>query len=187
MNDRNSIVKELYCSKEFDDVINKMQPAQIRDDLRSEVALALLELPEKNFINIQNIKFYAVRIIMNMVTNQNHPFYKKFRNKFEQLQDWNEINEEKDLKINNAKEIEWEELQYADRLKRELSEEKVMLILNDWENGNDNSNWYKASLIKIYLKLGDYRSIERKTGISHVAAYNTIKKTIQEIKLKIAK
>ena len=79
---KNEIVAELYQSKEFNDCINRMEPDHLRDDLKAEVALILLETEERKLLEIHAagaLKFYTVRIILNLIQSKSSPFYKKYR------------------------------------------------------------------------------------------------------------
>jgi hypothetical protein len=59
-----------------------MEPDHLRDDLRAEVALILLETEEGKLIEIYEaraLKFYTVRIIMNLIQSKTSKFYKTYR------------------------------------------------------------------------------------------------------------
>jgi hypothetical protein len=45
--------------------------------------------------------------------------------------------------------------------------------------------WYDKEILMLYIELGNYRAIERKTGIPYASAYKTVQKVIKEIKQKI--
>lgn len=84
MSTKNQIIEELYKSKEFNDCIGKMEPEHLRDDLRAEVVLILLETEEHKLLEIYNtgpngLKFYTVRIILNLIQSKSSPFYKTYR------------------------------------------------------------------------------------------------------------
>lgn len=60
-----------------------MHPIELQDDLKSEVFLILAELPEHKIIDLYNkkqLRFYVVRIMLNLVQNSNNQFYKRYRN-----------------------------------------------------------------------------------------------------------
>jgi hypothetical protein len=60
-----------------------MHPIELQDDLKSEVFLILAELPEQKLIDLYNkkqLRFYVVRIMLNLVQNSNNQFYKRYRN-----------------------------------------------------------------------------------------------------------
>jgi hypothetical protein len=79
---KNEIVAELFTSKDFNDCIGKMEPEHLRDDLRAEVALILLETDERKLIDIYmggGLRYYTVRIILNLIQSKTSSFYKKYR------------------------------------------------------------------------------------------------------------
>lgn len=162
---KNQIIEELYKSREFNDCIAKMEPEHLRDDLRSEVMLILLETDEQKLIAIHTagaLKFYTVRIIMNLIQSKTSKFYKQYR------QQLNEINDR----------FAYEETDIQERATREEMEERAMQEI-------DNLYWYNSGIVKLYLKHGNYRAIEEDTGIPYSSAYKTIQKSFQEIREKV--
>jgi hypothetical protein len=164
---KNQIIEELYKSREFNDCINKMEPEHLRDDLKAEVVLILLEIDEVKLMEIHGkgaLKFFTARIIINQVFSKTSPFYKQYRQQF------NEINDR----------FAYEETDIEERATREEIEEKMLSEI-------DNLYWYNAGIVKLYMKLGNFRAIERDTGIPYASAYKTVKKSFNEIKQKVLK
>ena len=80
---RNEILIEFWQSEEVNKAFSKMHPVELQDDLKSEVFLILAELPEQKLIDLYNkkqLRFYVVRIMLNLVQNSNNQFYKRYRN-----------------------------------------------------------------------------------------------------------
>tara|TARA_R110000868_G_scaffold158316_4_gene386322 strand:+ start:370 stop:858 length:489 start_codon:yes stop_codon:yes gene_type:complete len=80
---RNEILIEFWQSEEVNKAFSKMHPIELQDDLKSEVFLILAELPDEKLINLydkKELRFYVVRIMLNLVQNSNNQFYKKYRN-----------------------------------------------------------------------------------------------------------
>lgn len=162
---KNEIIEELYRSKEFNDCINKMEPEHLRDDLRAEVVLILLETEEQRLLAIHAagaLKYYTVRIIINLIQSKTSRFYKLYR------QQLNEINDR----------IAYEETDIEERAAREDIEERALREI-------DNLYWYNSGIVKLYMKLGNFRAIEKDTGIPYASAYKTVKKSFNEIKQKV--
>jgi hypothetical protein len=163
---RNEIVEQLFTSKEFNDCINKMEPDHLRDDLRAEVALILLETEEKKLSEIHKsggLKFYTVRIIMNLIQSKTSLFYKLYRQQVVEITDRFIAGEDQDFEARAAKE--------------EMEDKAIKEI--------DNLYWYNGEMVKLYLKYGNYRAIEENTRIPYTSAYKTIQKSFQEIKQKV--
>lgn len=85
--DKNGIITELWNSKDLNEALKNMRPVEIQDDLKSELFLIIAEIDESKLIDLYNkkqLKFYIVRIMLNLVQSTKNKFYKNFRN-FEEL------------------------------------------------------------------------------------------------------
>jgi hypothetical protein len=163
---KNEIVTELYNSKEFNDCIAKMEPEHLRDDLRAEVVLILLETDERKLIDIHangGLRYYTVRIIINLIQSKTSLFYKQYRQQVAELVD---------------RFIATEDQDFDERLTREEIEDKALSEI-------DNLYWYNKGIIRLYMKHGNYRAIEKDTRIPYSSAYKTVKKSIEIIKEKV--
>ena len=79
---RNKILEELYLDKDVNKAFGKMQPEELRDDLKAEVFLVLAELPYNRLIEMYErgeVKFYLVRVMFNMIRSTDKKFFKKYR------------------------------------------------------------------------------------------------------------
>jgi hypothetical protein len=80
---RNDILIEFWESQEVNHAISKMQPIELQEELKSELFLRIAEIPEDKLIDLYNkkqLRFYVVRIMLNLIRSTDHKFYKKFRN-----------------------------------------------------------------------------------------------------------
>lgn len=163
---KNQIITELYKSREFNECIGKMEPDHLRDDLRSEVVLILLETSDEKIKQlheqVNGLKYYTVRIILNLIQSKTSKFYKQYRQQLAQLHD----------------RFACEEVDIEERAAREETEDKAMSEI-------DNLYWYNKEMVKLYIEHGNYRAIEEITRIPYSSAYKTIQKSLQEIKLKV--
>lgn len=48
-----------------------------------------------------------------------------------------------------------------------------------------NLYWYDKQMLELYIKLGNYRAIEKETGIPWESAYASISKTLKKLRSKI--
>lgn len=185
---RNKIIEELFQSKDFKECISKMQPFELQEDLKSEVILILLEHSDEKIIQLYNsggLKFYAVRIILNLIQSKTSPFYKKYRQpicEFKENLQWHEVGENDHMltfisKRNGLIESESSD-DYDIRLANELKEEKVMKII-------EGLYWYDRELVKLYVQLGTYRAIEEATQIPWRSCYDTIQAAISKIRYEL--
>lgn len=160
---RNKILTEVFTSKSFNECVGKMRPACLRDDLKSEVSLVLCEMPEARLIEIYNsggIYYYVARIVINMVKNSSNKFFRNHL-KFDLLTT--------EMPVNFDIEVE------DTRLRDEQS--ALNLI--------DALYWYDAEIVRLYLKLGNYRAVSKATGIPMPSIYATVQQSAKKIKEKI--
>jgi DNA-directed RNA polymerase specialized sigma24 family protein len=164
---RSQIIEELYNSKEIKQALMKMQPANLRDELKQEMFLNLCAITEEKFWSIYNnngvdgLKFWLVRTMLNLIysTRMNQPFYRHFRAKFESI----------DL---------IETLEYIEDESKEHKEK----LFNQVEIARKKLSWYEDKLLDTYMEFNfNQTEISRKTGIP----YMSIVKTISNIKKKI--
>jgi hypothetical protein len=77
-------IEYIYRSPQINKLISKVYPESLQDDLRQELALALLTIECDKIIQIYEsnaLLAYSLNIIKNMAFSNTSPFYKKFRKK----------------------------------------------------------------------------------------------------------
>jgi len=167
---KQQIITELFLSKNFNDCINKMKPEYLRDDLKAEVILVICELDEtklKGLYDRGELNFYVARVILNMIKSTSSSFYRKYRKTTVEYNHNEELESDKHLpgEIEHREHIE---------LLQDISVKEI-----------DSLYWYDAELLKLYMKLGTYRAIEKETGIPFESVYKTVRKSINQIKCKV--
>lgn len=164
MKTRNQIIEELYLSKDISQAIRKMQPAELRDDLRQEMFISLCTLSEEKFWNLYEnnaLKYYLVRAMLNMIrsTGMNQPFFRNFRAKFEAIEQMTNLEDQ----IDNSKDEREVLFDAMEERRRELC-------------------WYENTLLDQYVECNfNQMELHRKTRIP----YPSIVKTIALIKKKL--
>lgn len=167
---RNEIISSLYNSKEIAQALRKMQPPQLREELRKEIFLALCSISDSKFWAIYNnngipgLKFWLVRTMLNLVysTGMNQPFFRHFRQRNEEFSP-NHHDANYDL-------FEDKELNIKERLYKQV------------EEGRKSLSWYENNLLDTYVELGfNQMEVTRKTKIP----YQSVIKTIVIIKKKL--
>lgn len=158
---RSKILTEFYNSIEVNDAISKMHPVELQDDLKGELFLILAELPEEKLIGLyqaKQLRFYVVRVMLNLVRSTDKKFYTKYRNF-----------------------VEYEEREIADESQADPTEfiskyfeglywyEKELLRLYTFEFSRNA------------------RQLSRATGIPYMSIIRTLNKTKQDLKSKIRK
>ena len=80
---KNEILAQYWTSKEVNDAFDKMHPEELRYDLKAEVFLVLCEMNDNKLEGLfkrNELKFYIVRIMLNMIKSDRSTFYKNYRN-----------------------------------------------------------------------------------------------------------
>jgi hypothetical protein len=165
-----------------------MEPVHLRDDLKMEVALVICEWPDEKVLTLYGegkLEFYVARVIINMLTNKYSPFYKKFRTYFEPILDSNDSimgDREKQHRASIVEQVNNTIANLADedielRKDRESLEDMAMEEI-------DRLYWYDAELLRIYLRVGNFRAMGKETGIPYISCYKSVKKSMALLKKK---
>jgi DNA-directed RNA polymerase specialized sigma24 family protein len=151
----------MYEDPDIAEAIGKMDPPDLRDDLRQEIFLVLAEMDEALLIQRYNegwLRYYIVRTMLNMIKSDRSTFYNRFRRGFEELGD------------------------IGERLQDEGQEEAEKSI----EGHLSALHWSERKLIEIYSENGrNVAKISRETGIPYRSLFKTIKKTKALLKTEI--
>ena len=78
----NEYIKEIYLSPQINQLIKSVRPESLQDDLRQEMALALLTIDCGKITDIyasNGLLGFSIKIITNMAFSSTSQFYKKFR------------------------------------------------------------------------------------------------------------
>ena len=174
---KKEIIEQLYLDKRFNECINKMQPEHIRDDLRNEVILVLLDKPDaiiRILYKKKELVFYAIRIIITYATSKTSPFYKKYCS----LPQVESEAEEEDI----------------ERVIREAKEERVYEILLRIKRIAYTKNptyvkeimpaisWYNQYVLSVYMRYKTYREAEKILDIQFESIYKTVQQTIKQLR-----
>lgn len=84
MHDCNEIVKQIYTHPDINSLISKIHPESLRDDLRQEMAVSLLEQPCDKIASLfaqNNLIRYAIRTCWLMATSKTSSFYYRYKRK----------------------------------------------------------------------------------------------------------
>ena len=81
--DKNKIIEQYWLNEEVNQAFAKMQPEELQYDLKVEVFLVLLEMDSEKLLGMyerNEIRFYIVRTMLNMIKSGRSQFWKKYRN-----------------------------------------------------------------------------------------------------------
>jgi len=161
---RDKIISDLFTGKNFNECIDRMNPDHLRQDLKMEVIGVVCTWTEEKVLKLHEaaaLEFYVVRVILNQIQSNSSPFAKMYRKPIIELNGHEKADEGPDL----TREI------------REALEDKAISEIK-------NLYWYDAELIQLYLKHGNYRAIEKETGIPWESCYKSIRKALKVLKAR---
>lgn len=171
MSNCNDIIENIYKSKEFNNLINKIKPEELQGDLKQEVILILLNYDCSKIIQIKNegnITGFALRIIWNLVTRKRSIFNKIYK----RSENLNKLNEYFNSLEDNKFDIN--EYNIANKILRT----KLNIDPNE---AHESMIFQKYTELRSCQKVADY------FGIPRLHAFKIVKKTRQELKDKINK
>lgn len=159
--DKNKIIEQFWLNDEVNQAFAKMQPEELQYDLKVEVFMVLLEMDEEKLFGLferNEIRFYIVRTMLNMIKSDRSQFWKKYRNYTE----------------------------YEDNEKAEVEQNSVIDIMENgieklhWYQ-KEILNLYTFEFNK------NAKELSRKTGIPYMSIIRTLKQTKNELKKHIRK
>jgi hypothetical protein len=161
---KNKILAEYWTLKEVNDAFAKMHPEELQYDLKAEVFLVLCEMNEEKLIGMyerNELKFYIVRVMLNMIKSDRSNFYKSYRNYTEYVDNDTEAI------------VDFDKLDLVDKLEKNL----------------EGLHWYNKEILKLYAIdfKKNAKELSRKTGIPYMSIVRTINKTKKQMKTNIRK
>lgn len=159
--DKNKIIEQYWLNDEVNQAFAKMQPEELQYDLKVEVFMILLEMDEEKLFGLyerNEIRFYIVRTMLNMIKSDRSQFWKKYRNYTEY-----EHNEKAEVEQNSVIDI------MENGIEKLHWYQKEILNLYTFEF-NKNA-----------------KELSRKTGIPYMSIIRTLKQTKNELKKHIRK
>jgi len=159
--DKNKIIEQYWLNDEVNQAFAKMQPEELQYDLKVEVFMVLLEMDDAKLFGLyerNEIRFYIVRTMLNMIKSDRSQFWKKYRNYTEY-----EHNEKAEVEQNSVIDI------MENGIEKLHWYQKEILNLYTFEF-NKNA-----------------KELSRKTGIPYMSIIRTLKQTKNELKKHIRK
>lgn len=164
MQDCHSIVENIYTHPDILNLISKIQPESIRDDLRQEIAVSLLEQPCEKTVNLfaqDNLLRYAIKVVWNMATGTSNDFYRKYRRSdFKQAVEYIRIMQQGCT----------------------ILPSNVFKAKNILENPQSMQQDHEARIFNKYIELGSSRSVAAYYGIPINHVCNVVAKVRKELK-----
>lgn len=162
-----SIIEELFLSTELDDCIEKMVREDLRDDFKQELFVILLNQDKKKIEEIygrNELKYFVVRIIVNLASQTRNVFHKKYLNK--SVVSVGEFYEEADTICPEDE----------TKMKNEIIFEKIS------EMDNHLGTFYYRALTELVKRHGSMNKAAKETGIPLTTISNGFKKIREHLK-----
>ena len=159
--DKNKIIEEYWLNEEVNQAFAKMQPEELQYDLKVEVFMVLLEMGKEKLFGLyerNEIRFYIVRTMLNMIKSDRSQFWKKYRNYTEY-----EDNDNADVEQNSVIDIMEKGIENLHWYQKQIL------------------NLYTFEFNK------NAKELSRKTGIPYMSIIRTLKQTKNELKKHIRK
>lgn len=164
LKNKNEIITTLYQSKEVNDLIKKIKPVELQDDLKQYAFTVLCEKPDEFIIELNNkkqLKFFLVKIISNSVFSNRSGFLTQHK-----------LNDEL----------------YVDVMEQQIdTADNYHELIDKCVIETKKLYWYNQELLNLYSIHGSYRAVSEITKIPVKSIYNAIKKGKQQIKKSLWK
>lgn len=161
------ILTEIYCSNDIKEVVSKLKPAHLREDILHHCFTELFSKQENFIIDLYNrgkLKAFIVKMIYNTSVFNDTPFCKE----------WSLITpgNTREVHVDRFKDV-------VDSTDDDNLDELVAVV--------DTLYWYKKDILKLYAELGTYKEVSEATGIPVTSIHNTMRDVRYEVKKKIKK
>ena len=170
MNPCSSIIEKIYLNPKVNELIGKVKPTELQDDLRQEVALVLLNYDCDKLKRIEaegNIIPFVLKIVWMMGTHTKGEFYKVFKkDESDKAFEYMRTFEGKDIPVQHA------------NVARKALEHKLTLNANDA---------HESIIFSKYVELKSCNKVAKYFGIPHLHVSIVVRKTKQELKTLLNK
>jgi hypothetical protein len=184
---RNQIIEALYNSPEVARAIAKMNPPELRDDLKQEMFAVICNLPEDVLFDKYHNKhllWYLLRTMKNMITSDRSTFFTTFRRPLDFLIYLD------DLRVYAGDETSGDFLTrggFTCNAAVAAVDEDITDVLDKVEPAIESLEFYERGLFKVYVESSNScAAVARKTGIPETsvrigvrAAKSKLKKLIR--------
>lgn len=170
MSNCNQYIEYIYNHPKVIELISKIHPQELQDDLKQEMALVLLTYDctkIKSLYEEGNLLAFTLRTIWKMGTLQNGKFYKVFKkNEIEKAFEYYEHNS-----VNDATFVT-----FVNRISNNVLDSKLKLNANDA---------HESIIFSKYVELRSCQKVADYFGIPHLHVFQVVKKMKLELKKEI--
>lgn len=164
----NQLIEKLYTNKKISDLISKIKPVELQDDLKQELAMALLNMDCNKLKDIEkngNLIGFALAIVWKMGTLQKTDFYKTYK-KSEHLQALEY------MKYLQGNDINYRLVNFANK----LLEQKL---------SKDANEAHESIIFRKYVELRNMRKVAEYFDIPSIHVFQVVKKMKKELKKEL--
>lgn len=180
-----NLLTEIYVSNEIKDVLQRLEPKDLQDDIKQHVFTELLLMEDSFIVDLDKrgkLKHFIVKMLYNTSKWRDRSAFKKQYGFMEMsVEDFErtKINEDEVDELYGEGNLYFStvitgSVETNERSQKEVVEE-ILLALKEMY-------WYKAEIFKLYVRLGTYQKVADETKINITSIYQTVKQAKQEIK-----
>lgn len=173
------LLTDLYNSTEITEVIGRLKPERLREDIKQYVFLTLFEKEDSFILGLQQrqkLKHYVVMMMYNTSKWRDRSVFKKQFGLLETaVPDFEGLGLEEDKGFGKMA-VKAALKTIGDNT--EAENETVGEVLS----ALDKLYWYKAEVFKLYVKYGTYQRVSDKTGIPLSSIFQTVKAAKAELR-----
>ena len=185
---RTEMVESIYSHPELARLVNTIEPIDLRDDLKQELAVILLSMPEEKIIKIwasNELLWFSIKIITNMAFSSTSAFYRKFKKKeYEKAINYLKTNysfieiKNKNLfNFEDKQEFPNDQLPHLDFKFADVAQKRLLAMY-----GEDEGKAHEAILFTKYVELRSCKKVSIFYNIPEKHVKDIIRKTKKELK-----
>jgi DNA-directed RNA polymerase specialized sigma24 family protein len=185
------VLTQLFGSKEVSDVLKKINPSYIREDVKQHVFLILFEKEEAFIIDLYTrgkLKGYVAKTLYNTANYSQSSFNRELRRATEiptssfdgenTTVSW-ENDEQSPGVMKHVDRVAREAMEYTENQQERYDYEA---LVETCSLKLDQIYWYNRDMLRLYVKLGSYRAVSKETGIPTRSVYDAVKKAKEDMK-----
>jgi DNA-directed RNA polymerase specialized sigma24 family protein len=177
-----SLLTTIYVSSEVDEVIKKIKPDYLRDDVKQHAFLTLFEKDEAFILDLHErdkLRNYVVKVIYNTANFNEGKFQREQRRS-------TEIPCSFELEIDGDKPLDVQGLKIYDHVINGARDDENAMdyeaLVESCPVILDKIYWYNRTILKMYSELGTYRAVAKQVGIPVMSVFEAVKAARKEAK-----
>ena len=162
------IIERIYQDKQINKLIDKLDPPELREDLRQEFAMVMLNYDCSKIMEYEKagkLLFFSIRVLMNMATGVNGYFYRTYRkDDSDRARDYLKATAPYQVNTSSAK------------VARDMLDQKLMMDANEA---------HESIIFDKFIELQSVMKVAKYYGIPRRHVHEVVQKTRAELKKEI--